>query len=429
MPIPISKTQANYKTPLLLHLDLLSNSTTSCCFLETITMEGDMRKTTIRKYLNTSQAHPNLRLASRLGRASSAVTLHSHIRPNPIDNTHTWIGFTIENVNNKYGHVLDTEVTLPEFPPICPQQEHVRNERSFESILTAHNCRIVNEALKKGAELLGWKSSQIPTWLSGAYFDLGDRNMNPDWGGMKGEIDEKTTPDCIIPGDTKYFSRELVFKVNDQIPSPPSSPSVMQRNNNRGILVTDDSGNLTSGREAHISLPLPSSPLSQSESTSFFPSSPPSDNDSASENDAEILEQPNNYAKVCNTRYCYLLTPVEAVLILRYSDDDTDGYVKTSRQPSSRHQQQPLTSLHSLNPMSSPQQSSSSYIPSDPSRGPEQSGIFVRSVMWDAVMKFKENEDGKDLLSYNMAIWVLHMLAAEESEVKPKYPEIWENEQ
>jgi len=245
-------------------------------------------------------------------------------------------------------------------------------------VLMSHNCIIVNAALKAATEFMG-----LPpvTWLVGSYAEqiANHEKTFPDWAG----ISEPDYNRNLVPGDSK-FTRQA-FDI------------ILRRD------IYEDSD-----VDSDISMDLPGSVLSDTVPSEPAPWTKVSD---------ACLEQVNHYAKDWASRYCYLVSPYEVVVARRTMDlpmsDSTS--IAATRDPRTRNSRASIPPPLS----SSPDALSSSIATSSFSNSHPQTHmrpIELRSIKW--------SESGPETLTFNLAIWALHILASIDRKVQTGYPEL-----
>lgn len=125
------------------------------------------------------------------------------------------------------------------------------------------------------------------------------------------------------------------------------------------------------------------------------------------------LEQVNQYARDCAFRYCYLVSPVEIIVARRRMDAVT----RTPRKVGVKEYQNltPTRRLFGESIPSAPPLISSPYSDNG-NPDTNMKPIQLRSKSWEA--------SGPNDLTFNLAIWALHIIAALDREVRTDYPSI-----
>jgi len=239
----------------------------------------------------------------------------------------------------------------------------------------------VNTALNAATELMGLPSI---TWLVGSYAEqiANHEKTFPDWAG----ISESNPDRNLVPGDSK-FTRQA-FDIN------------LQRDRNEDSDVDSD-----------ISMDLPGSVLSDTVPSEPAPWTKVSD---------ACIEQVNHYAKDWASRYCYLVSPYEVVVARRTMDQPMLDSISiaATRDPRTRNPRAPIPPPLSSSPTAlSSSVATSSFSNSHPQT--HMRPIELRSIKW--------SESGVDKLTFNLAIWSLHILAAIDQKVQTEYPELSED--
>lgn len=136
------------------------------------------------------------------------------------------------------------------------------------------------------------------------------------------------------------------------------------------------------------------------------------------------LEQVNHYARDYTSRYCYLVFPIEFLVARPRMDEPMSPSIslattRTPREVGMRETpSKPIRRLFGKPLSSSPPLLSSPYTYNgkpDTNMKP----IQLCSITLDA--------SGPDRLTFNLALWALHILAALDCEVRTEYPPIGED--
>ncbi|KAJ8065011.1 hypothetical protein OCU04_007314 [Sclerotinia nivalis] len=274
-----------------------------------------------------------------------------------------WVDFNLDQVNSIFGTLLDQEFSLPEYPPVLPMQLTIRNERSFESVVLGYNCIIVNSALKAACEHL--KLKQV-AWVSGSYVDPSSVRNFPDWAGICNESTRKS----ILPGDSKFTADKFNWSAtvhNYELADGTTSDGP----------VTGETSSITE----------------------------------------KSLMQVNHYAKIHKSRYCYLISPKEALFVRRRKDEDIPASESLANNRPSR-----------LNPIAMPSQSQRSDSEPKSSSPATSDYSFTDNSAPDTNMQYLElcavpwGIPVAGEISLNLALWATHMISAVENDVKSSYP-------
>jgi len=326
-----------------------------------------MPRTTLRNYLSTP--NPQFR---KLQNAEQDLSTTDTPGWDPIEGKEQWHDFALDQIDSILGLLLDHEFELPEQPPVLPAQLEIRDERSFESVLLGYNCIIVNAALKATCEYL--RLPQI-TWLVGSYAraatDKG--RIYPDWAG----IGAKDSGNNLLPGDSKFAQRAFSLGDLEDHTEDDSDDAMMDETSSEESLVQD---RWTRASE-------------------------------------KCLEQVNHYAGCYNSRYCYLVSPIEVLLGRRRMDE----VLSPSRSLAKNRPTRPSTAA------SQPQRGESAPLSSSPSALSSSPGytdhghpdtnmkpIELCAIRWEA--------QGMGVITFNLALWAFHMVSAIENKVEANYP-------
>jgi hypothetical protein len=345
-----------------------------------------MPRCTLREYL--SYPNPELNV---LPDATSSSRPPSDSWPT-IDSWQQWEDFSTANINVLFGVLLDTEFDLADPPVLLEEQRYIRDERSFEFILARWNNIIVNEALRAASEYLFLENV---CWIIGSLVLPGEDDaepiMRPDWAAVTGRIlSGPGMRSSLVPGDTKFAKERFMIE----------SPGFSDKKNR----PTDDDG---------------------------FPQSSPMGPDERSKREylRSCLEQINYYALRHQTRYCYIISNNELLLVRRTADCPTISSQSLARTRGQRQQHARDTTPTPMLPLPTPssQTLSSPYSQDALSSSPPYSdhdrpnmnmaNPDVRSIPW------KRNSG----LTVNIALFVLHMLAGLSRDVRDGYPDIHED--
>lgn len=358
---------------------------------------------TIREYLN----RPNPELVI-LPNAASSSRDSSAAWPN-IDAWQNWTDFVVDAIEVLFGAFLDTRFDLADVPPLPKAQRFIRDERSFEFVLTRWNNIIVNEALRVAGEYFNIEKVY---WTVGSVVGDTGTIIRPDWAAVtNGMLSGDVMWSSLVPGDTK-FSKESF---------------------------------LTTG-------PGSSNDNSRSRDDDELPQSSPllSDERYRREHFRACLEQVNYYAFRYKTRYCYIISNQELVILRRTLDlpASSSTAIATTR---ARRQLQAgdTTPTPRRKTFASPTFTSTSSPPFAPSlisvsrqllsSDPQDdipSSSFSHSV-YSEHGRPDENMANPDFVSIpwkteqgltiNMALFALHVLASLSCSVKDEYPELHED--
>lgn len=354
-----------------------------------------MIRTTLKEYL--SVPNPPLYLNKKTHHVTYTT---EHIVREPLEGKAEWLDFEVESIQSLFSTVLSQPFDLPAHPTLPPAQLRVRDERCFESVLLSHNCAIVNAALMAATKFMNIPSV---TWLVGSYAEqVIDREKSfPDWAGIS-ELDPRLN---ILPGDSKY-AREF-FDIGEDGKKTKQTDSDDEESNevfeddqeSSDVLEGDDS--MSKDNSSDICSPH------RSAWTRF--------------SDA-CLEQVNHYARDCGSRYCYLVSPVEIIVARRRMDESLPASISLAATRTPRKvrvkESQPLTPTRRLwgEPLPSSPPIMSSPYSDNGNPDTNMRPIQLRSIYWDA--------SGPNELTFNLAIWALHIIAALDREVRTDYPSI-----
>ena len=317
----------------------------------------------------------------------------------PLEGKADWPDFEIEGIQGLFSTVLSQPFDLPAHPTLPPAQLRVRDERCFESVLISHNSIIVNAALMAATNFMNLPSV---TWLVGSYAEqVIDRGkFFPDWAGISG-LDPRLN---ILPGDSKY-ARQF-FDIGED-GKKTEHTHIDDEDSNE---VFEDDQEASDVVEGDVS-------MAQDDSSDIC--SP--DRSAWTMVSDACLEQVNHYARNCASRYCYLVSPLEIIVTRRSMDEPLPVSISlaATRTPRKvRVEHQPLTPSRRLfvEPLpSSPLIMSSPYSDyGNPDTNMKP--IQLCSIRWDV--------SGPDDLTFNLAIWALHIIAALDREVRSDYPSI-----
>ncbi|KAF7865513.1 hypothetical protein EAF04_006487 [Stromatinia cepivora] len=325
-----------------------------------------MPYTTIRNYL--SKPNPAFQILPWNGQGTRTSTSRKEPESwDPIEGMQAWEDFNLNHVNSIFGSLLDQEFSLPEYPPVLPIQLTIRNERSFESVVLGYNCIIVNSALKVACEHL--KLKQV-AWVAGSYVDPGSVRNFPDWAGICNESTRKS----ILPGDSKFTADEFNWSAT--------------------VHATIDEDDRMADGTPNVG--------ETSSTTETF------------------LMQVNHYAKIHRSRYCYLISPKEALFVRRRKDEDLSASKSLANNRPSR--QKPIA-------MPSQSQRSESESESELKSSSQASSLgFTDNSAPDTNMQYLElcavpwGIPKAGGISLNLALWAMHMISAVENNVKSSYP-------
>ncbi|CAD6444321.1 f71897bd-8cf6-4b44-92cf-c9f489f30bc9 [Sclerotinia trifoliorum] len=321
-----------------------------------------MLSTTIRDYL--SRPNPIFQLLPWYGRGTITSTPRKEAEIwDPIEGMEAWEDFNLDQVNLVFGSLLDKKFNLPEYPPVLPVHLTIRNERAFESVVVAYNCIIVNAALKVACEHL--KLKQV-AWLSGSYVSPSPEKIIPDWAGICNESYGRS----VLPGDSKYAQQEFSWTpTEDHYEKTDDTSSEASSDANSSAIATE-----------------------------------------------RALTQVNHYAKIYKSRYCYLISPKQALLVRRRKDEQLPASESLAKNRPLRQK-----------PVAMPSQSQRSESePRSPS--PARSDAYVEDTEPDTNMQYLQlcavpwgipEEEG---ISLNLALWAMHMISAVENDVRSSYP-------
>ena len=335
-----------------------------------------MPLTTLRSYL----CSPNPELKFHVDDIRELSTAETQTRE-PIEGKDAWTDFDLDNINAVFGSVLDHRFDLPDAPPVYPAQLCVRDEACFDALLIGYNSVIVNAALHAAANYFG-----IPkvTWLVGSYAQqVVDRQVfYPDWAGI---ITTDATQN-IVPGDSKFAARPFIIS-DDQRPIESDDD------------MSDHNGSNSTGEEVSMDVS-------------------PHRSRWARVSDA-CIEQANHYATCHSTRYCYLVSPVEIVACRRTMDEamlSSESLASTRPRrnmlPGIKIQHLPGGDNLSPSPLLSSSPPYTDYGRPDNNMRP----IQLAAVRWE--------NHGTANITFNLAVWALHMLAAIDRGVRTSYPPI-----
>lgn len=196
-----------------------------------------------------------------------------------IDAWQNWTNFVIDAIELLFGAFLDTRFDLADVPPLPKAHRFIRDERSFEFVLTRWNNIIVNEAIRVAGEYLNIEKVY---WTVGSVVGDTVTIIRPDWAAVtNGMLSDDVMWSSLVLGDTK-FSKESF---------------------------------LTTG-------PGSSNDNSRSRDDDELPQSSPllSDEQYRREHFRACLEQVNYYAFRYKTRYCYIIPNQELVILRRTLD-------------------------------------------------------------------------------------------------------------
>ncbi|GME38543.1 uncharacterized protein LTHEOB_11345 [Neofusicoccum parvum] len=212
-----------------------------------------MPVTTLRKWLST----PNPVLFPNKNLKPSFHSTESENEP--VDAWSTWEDFTFTNINALFGVLLDQQSLFPELPEEVPAALRIiGSERDLGFVVMSWNVSIVNAALRVVAESLTGPNSAHLLWSAGSA--AGILSRFPDWAAI---LSDSTTLDrpSLAPGETKMFPTEFPTECAN---------------------ANSDTGDPTGKQPAR-----------------------------------KCLEQILGYASDFNTRYCWIITPHDLVLIRR----------------------------------------------------------------------------------------------------------------
>ena len=233
-----------------------------------------MPTTTLRAYLTSPNAsltvHPEANCSS-VRNDDAALTW------SVVQQWDEWEEFSMENIDNLLGNLLDTTFEVANPPPPLKTPRLLRHESQFDFILGRQNNVIVNEALRVACRHLGLARME---WTRGGN-DSGDRTF-PDWSGTM--VSESDDEENLIPGDTK-FTRDLLRPVRPARNHPRDSDQV----------------------------PI-SSPANRETNLA-----------------RSCLQQVNHYAAARKARYFYVVTNKELFLCRRTMDPPLDSPIATRR--------------------------------------------------------------------------------------------------
>lgn len=186
--------------------------------------------------------------------------------------------------------------------------------------------------------------------------------------------------DNLVPGDSKFAQQPFSFSLSEVDSSQHSDPEEDSDN-----AMMDD---------------LPSRE----------PSPIPDRWTIASE---KCLEQVNHYAACYHSRYCYLVSPIEVILARRRMDD-----IATPSQSLAQNRSRRPPGPRAPLPSSSPESASS------PSQGYTDHGHPETNMKSIELCSIEWKTEGIQEMTFNLALWAFHMMAAIESKVEIDYPDI-----
>lgn len=230
-----------------------------------------MSRRTLREYLRIP--NPKLTILKDAAEASAAKSEDR----DPVSEWEPWDGFG-GDIEAIFGNLLNRQFEVADPPPLPYAQQQIRDERSFEFILTRWNNVIVNEALRVACDFLGLTPI---TWTVGtSVLSVKGNIIRPDWAGVTDDMfTEGYLRTSLVPGDTKFAPRNL-----DAYDGADAERIV------KAAQVDSDGFPISSPAQPMRKLRL------------------------------AWLEQVNYYAFRYSTRYCYVISNQELLLVRRTED-------------------------------------------------------------------------------------------------------------
>ena len=306
-------------------------------------------------------SRPNPKLSYNLGGRSSTLTVND--RWLPIEGVRLWSEFTFNNLYAKYKTSLTKLIT-----PYDPAQlirhgrlDDIVNEDTVTALVTVNNLLPVSNAL--------YETEKGLHYGPGSKFFRQQSDGSPDWGlGVDRAMNDGSyTLRNFCPGDLKTYSKW----------------------NADGVLDSDWSNYL---------------------------------DDPTLTNQARPLEQAQHYGLSLGTRYAWILTDAELVIIRITTSTDAPRSPRQSREASHRRVVSNTSAIsQTFSAMSIDHSAYSGH--SGSSSGINPAPLEIARIPWSAGSK-KQSKGKEQEMTINLALYFLARLALEDCSISTSYPPI-----